>query len=232
MFSLLEILYRPGKVFERVRKQRIWLAPFAATVVLAFISLSMVIQVAGIEIITLQRFQKNPKLTEEAGEAGVEAAISTSNERVGKTIIVSRETGLKAVALVLIAAAFTAIVAFLDKKPNFFAMLGTVSYAAFPFALLSFLVTAILLFTVPDHSSLDLENPAGLHLGRLLDRATTDRSLFQFAASIDLWIAAEALFMSYGLTKVTSIRFTQALAMCAAVWAVVVLWRAALVYYV
>jgi hypothetical protein len=202
-----------------------------AVILVAFVSLTMVIQVAGIEIMTLQRFQNNPKLAEEAGERGVEAAISTSNERVGKAIIVTRETGLKAVGLVLLAAAFTAIVAFLDKKPNFFAMLGTVSYAVFPFALLTFLVTAIMLFTVPDHSSLDLEDPAGLNFGRLLDRAATDRSLFRFAQSIDLWTAAEALFMSYGLTIVTSLRFSRALAMCGAVWAVVVLWRAALAYY-
>jgi hypothetical protein len=118
-----------------------------------------------------------------------------------------------------------------DRRPPFFTMLGTLSFSVYPFALLGSIVSFIVLITSVEHSSLDLENMPALHVGRLLDRASTNPAIFAMATQMDLLVAGEILFMSFGLTKVTALNYIQALAICGGIWTLTVLWRTALMFY-
>jgi hypothetical protein len=233
VFALLEILIRPAKVYARVRYQKNWIAPFLGVLFLSMLSVVLVIETAGIELLTLQRYQHNPKLAEKiGGDRGVERAISSSNERWSKLLVVSRSGGAAAVGMVLLAAAFTAAVAMFDRKPNFLAMLGTVSFSLFPFALLGLVITAVMLTGSLDHSVFDLENMPGLNFGRLLDRGASNPAIFAMASEMDVLLLGQTLLMSFGLTRVTSVTLAQSLAICGSIWALVVLWKAAWVMYI
>jgi hypothetical protein len=134
--------------------------------------------------------------------------------------------------MVLLAAAFTAAVAMFDRKPNFLAMLGTVSFSLFPFALLGLVITAVMLTGSLDHSVFDLENMPGLNFGRLLDRGASNPAIFAMASEMDVLLLGQTLLMSFGLTRVTSVTLAQSLAICGSIWALVVLWKAAWVMYI
>ncbi len=232
VFDFVEIFYRPAKVYERIRKRRTWLPAFFALVFLSTLPTLMVIYTAGIEMLTLQRYQNDPKLTERiGGDRAVQRAVYSSNERVTKLLIVSRVAGLAAVGAILLAAAFTAAVSVFEPRPNYFMMLGTVCISAFPFLLFGALVSAILLLSTSDQSTLNLENLPGWNVGRLLDRATANPAIYSMASEMDILLAGEILLMTFGLTKVSSLTFVQGLAICGTIWVVVVLWKAAWMVY-
>jgi hypothetical protein len=232
VFSFVEIVIRPGKVFARVRQQKIWLTPFLAVIFLLTLPTVIVIATAGIEILTLQRYQNDPKLTEKiGGERAVERAVNSSNERWTKMLVVSRVAGVVGAGLVVLALAFTLVTWIVDQRTNFFTMVGTLSYSIFPFALLGAIASFIILNVAVDHTALDLENMPGLNLSRLLDRTSSQPAIFAMASEMDFLLAGEMLLMSFGLTKVTRLTYMQAFAICGGLWAIAVLWKAAWMVY-
>lgn len=219
-------------MFARVRQQKIWLAPFFASVVLMTLPTVLVIYTSGIELLTLQRYQHNPKLAAAiGGDDGIERAVSSSNDRWTKLLVVSRVAGTAAAGLVVVTVALMLAAGFLDRRPPFFSTLGTVAYSVFPFVLAGVVISAIMLLVTTDHSSLDLENMPGLNLSNLLDRASSQAVLFSIAAGMDVLIAGEILFLSFGLTKLTNLNYIQAFLICGGLWTLAVLWKAALAIY-
>jgi hypothetical protein len=187
---------------------------------------------AGIEIMVLQKYQQDRKLAEKiGGTRGIDRAVDSSNERVTKSITLGRTAGLTLGGILLVTAAFSAAVWVLDAKPNFFVMLGTVCFAVFPFAVLSFFASLILLIASADPSSLDLNAMPGLNFSRLLDRNSTNPAIFAMAGGMDIFTLGEMLLMSVGLTKVTPLHFLQAFAVCGVIWGLAVMWNAALAVY-
>lgn len=232
MSDLLQIFIRPRKVFVRVRKEKTWFAPLAGTIFFALLTTLLAIQIAGIEIMVLQKYQHDRKLAEKIGGAqGIDHAVDTSNERVTKSLTLGRTVGVTLGGILAVTAAFTIAVWILDNKPNFFIMLGTVSFTAFPFAVLSFLTSWILLGTSVDPSSLDLNAMPGLNFSRMLDRNSTNPAIFAMAGGMDIFTLGEMLLMSVGLTKVTPLHFLQAFSICAVIWGLAVMWNAALAVY-
>lgn len=215
-----------------MRKEKIWITPFAATIFFAILTTLLVIQMAGIEIMVLQKYQHDPKLSEKVGGGrGIDRAVDSSNERVTKSITLGRTAGLTMGALILVTVAFAIAVWIVDARPNFLVVLGTVSFAAFPFAVLSSIAAWLLLLSVPDPSSLDLNAMPGLNFSRLLDRGDSNAAIFAMASGMDVFIFGEMLLMSFGLTKVASLNFIQSFAICGVIWAIAVMWNAALTVY-
>jgi hypothetical protein len=209
-----------------------WLAPFFAAVMLMTLPTVMVIFTAGIELLTLQRYQHNQRLTEAiGGEDAVERAVGSSNDRWTKLLVVSRVAGTAAAGLVVLTVALMLAAGFLDTRPPFFATLGTLSYSVFPFALAGAVISAVLLVVSSDHSGLDLENMPGLNLSNLLDRDSSQPAIFAIAAGFDALVIGEMLLLSFGLTKLTKLNFVQAIAVCGGLWTLAVLWKAALAVY-
>ena len=232
MFSFVEIFTNPAKVFDRVKLQQIWLAPFFAAVVVLTLPTVLVIFSAGIELLTLQRYQHNPKLMEKiGGEEGVERAVDSSNDRWTKLLVVSRVAGTTALGLAIFAAALVLVIGFLVQRPTFFSTLGALSYSIFPFAVLGTLISAILLAVNSDHSALDLENMPGLNLSNLLDRDASQPAIFSIASGLDVLAIGEILLLSFGLTRLTKLHYLQAIAICGGLWTLAVLWKAAITVY-
>jgi hypothetical protein len=232
VFSFVEIFTKPGKVFDRVKLQQIWLAPFIAAVILLTLPTVLVISTAGIELLTLQRYQHSPRLMETiGGDDGVERTVGSSNDRWTKLLVVSRVAGTAALGLVVFTAALTLAIGFLDKRPPFFATLGTLSYSVVPFALAGVVISAILLAMNSDHSALDLENMPGLNLSSLLDRDSSLPAIFSIASGLDVLVIGEILLLGFGLTKLTKLHYLQAIAICGGLWTLAVLWKAAITVY-
>jgi hypothetical protein len=232
VFVLLQIFVRPRKVFARIRKEKLWFAPLAGTIFFAVLTTLLAIQIAGIEIMVLQKYQHDRKLAEKiGGSRGIDRAVDTSNERVTKSLTLGRTAGLTLGGILLVTAAFSVAVWMLDNKPNYFVILGTVSFTAFPFAVFSFLASWILLSTSVDPSSLDLNAMPGLNFSRLLDRNSTNPAIFAMAGGMDVFTLGEMLLMSVGLTKVTPLHFLQAFSICGVIWGLAVMWNAALAVY-
>jgi hypothetical protein len=233
VFSFVEIFIRPAQVFDRVREKKIWISPFLIAVILLCLPTVMVIlSGGGIELLTLQRYEHSPKMADAVGGGdAVDRAVNSSNERWTKTLIVSRTAGSAASGIVILSVAFMLASGFLDRRPDLFATIGTLSYAVIPFAFIGSIVTLIMLNVSLDHSNFDLDNMPALNLSRLLDRTSSSVAIFSMAEGMDLLIAGEMLLMSFGLTHLTRLSYLQALVICGGLWTVAVIWNAALTVY-
>jgi hypothetical protein len=230
VFSLLQIFIRPREVFQRVRKRKIWALPLLATVFLTFLTTYLTVSMAGMELITLQHFQHDQGLSDRVGEQTVDNAVNSSNSRVPKMIFLSRAGGSMMAGLLALAGVFMIAAVAMEANPRagYAQMLGMASYAFFPFALLQMIVTAIILSISLDHSSLDLDNLTGVNVGRLFDRAAASPALFELAAGLDLVSAVQVVFLAFGFSRTAALPFGRCLAVCGALWAVLILWKAAL----
>jgi hypothetical protein len=230
VLSLLDIFYRPGTVFRSLRKRPEWAAPFLAAIFLTFLTTFLVVKMAGMELITLQQFQRNAGLSDRRGEASVDDAVNSSNSRVPKLLFLSRAAGGMTAALLVAGLLFMIAgrVMDADPQPRYGQMLGMVSYAFLPFLFLQMISTGMILAIDSDHNSLDLDNLTGLNLGRVVDRATANPSMFELAANFDLIILAQVVFLAFGFSKTADLPFGRCLAVCGALWAIFVLWKAAL----
>jgi hypothetical protein len=233
VFSFVEIFTQPARVFDRVCRQKIWVFPFVLVVFLLTLPTAMVIvSGGGIELLTLQRYENDEKLAEAVGgEDGIDRAVTSSNERWTKTLIMSRTAGAAAAGIVVLSLALVFAIGFLDARPDFFSTLGTVSYSIFPFALIGAIVTLLMLQLTLDHSGFELENMPALNLGRLLDRASSSPAVFSIAQGFDLLLAGEIILISFGLTRLSHLTYLQAFGICGGLWTVTVLWKAALAVY-
>lgn len=196
---------------------------------MTFLSTALVVSLAGMELITLQRFQRDSRLADRVGEASVDNAVNSSNSRVPKLIYLSRAGGTMLAALLALAGVLTVAAAMMGARPRpgYTQILGMVGYAFFPFALLQTIATAVLLSLDSDHTNLDLDNLTGLNLGRLFDRGTANPALFELAMGFDIVSMAQVVFLAFGFAKTTGLPMRLCLAVCGALWAVLILWRAA-----
>jgi hypothetical protein len=230
--DFIDICFHPRRVFARVRKQGIWVAAFLAVVFLGTLPTVMVIGTAGIELLTLQRYQHDPILAEKiGGDPGIEREVSSSNDRWTKMLVVSRVAGTQALVLAILAGVFMRAVALFDDQPGYFVMLGTLSYSVFPFALLGAIISLIMLLSGLDQSSMDLENMPALNLGRFLDRDSTNVVVYAMASEMDVLLAGQILWMTIGLGRVTKLSIIQGLSICGSLWALAVLWKATWLMY-
>lgn len=227
---MFQIFTQPGAVFQRVRKRRKWTVPLVAVVLLSAITTTLVVNLAGMELITLQRFEHDQGLSERVGEASIDNAVNGSNSRVPKMIYLSRTTGSMLAGLLALAGIFTIAASTMHANPRvgYAPMLGMVSYAFFPFALLKMIATAILLSVDSDHNALDLDNLTGINVGRLFERSTANPAIFELAMGLDLVSAAQVVFLAFGFSKTAGLPFNRCLAVCGALWAMFILWKAAL----
>lgn len=230
MFSLAEIFFRPARVFARVRAKPRWAVPFVATVMLFAAATILLIQMAGMELITLQGYLRDAKLSERVGQQTVENAVNSSNTRVPKLIVLSRNTANATVLLLAVAGILTFAASSMQAqpRPGYARILAMTSYAVFPFALIQAVGTWLLLSGTVDMSTMNLDHVVNLSLARFIDPAEVSASVLVLAQSFDLLIFAQLAFLAYGLSKVAALPFFKCLMVCVALWAVAVIWKSAI----
>lgn len=229
VFELAEILFRPTRVFAKVRARPQWVAPFLATVLLFFASTLALIQMATMELITLQRFQRDSRLSARVGEASINNAVDSSNTRIPKLIILSRDTAFAAVLLISVAGILMVAASAMDAKPRpgFARMLAMTSFAVFPFALLKLVGTIALLGRAGDLGTINLDHVVSLSMAQLIDPASVSPPVLALAQGMDLLMVAQIVFLAYGFSKVAALPFWRCLGVCAILWVIAIIWTSA-----
>jgi hypothetical protein len=230
VFALAEIFFRPAQVFARVRAKPRWAVPFVATVMLFAAATILLIQMAGMELITLQGYLRDAKLSERVGQQTIDQAVNSSNTRVPKMIVLSRNTANATVVLLAVAGILTIAASSMQAqpRPGYARMLAMTSYAVFPFALIQVVGTWVLLSGTVDMSTMNLDHVVNLSLARLIDPSEVSPSLLALAQAFDLLMFAQLAFLAYGFSKVAALPYARCLAVCAALWAVAVIWKSAI----
>ncbi len=128
-----------------------------------------------------------------------------------------------AIWMLVISGLLMAFATMTKAAPRFGTMLAMTEIAWFPYAVVTTLMTLLVLAVSADPTSLDYRNLLATNVGAFLNRNDTSKALYALMTSIDILSFAEIFLLSLGFSKVTKAKFGFSLAVVLALWAVTVL---------
>lgn len=222
----MQIFYDPAAVFARVRERGFWVAPLIATAILTMLFGYYVTHTIGMENITRHVFEDHPSLASQMPPDKLEEAIRQSASPA--RVLLGSFFGAVSVAVIalVIALILMVMLSIMDRKPQLSRIFGTVVWSTFPFTIITCLMGVLILLISRDPSELDPQSLVATNVGAYLDKNSTGHFLYSIAGSLDLLAIGKMLLLSFGLSKVTGIRFSQSLTLVISLWLVWVLLRA------
>jgi hypothetical protein len=228
MSGLFEIFFSPGKVFERVRETGMFLPALLMVMLLSAGGYAVMANLIGLENMARKQIESNPRVVEQMGPAGVDKAVAQAGTPARVAIGYVAVTLGTGIWLLLVAGLCLAGLAMTGASPGFTRVLGAISYAWLPFALLNTLMAAVIVSLAPDRNALDTRNLTATNIGAFLDPATTSKAMISIANSIDVISFALIAFLGYGLSIVSRSSFVKCVTIVIALWVVYVLCKAGL----
>jgi hypothetical protein len=228
MSGLFEIFFSPGKVFERIRETGMFLPAFLVVMLLALCSYAVTVNLIGLENIARKQIESNPRVVEQLGPEGVERAVAQSATPTRAAIGYCAVVIVTGIVLLIVAGFCLGGLSMTGGSPGYKKVLGAVSYAWVPFAVLNFAMSALIISMSPDRNALDIRNLTATNIGAFLDHATTSKALMSIATSIDVISFALMAFLSYGLSVVSKSSFVKCLMIVLVLWLVYVLGKTGL----
>jgi hypothetical protein len=203
MDNLFRIFYAPGDVFAGIPERSRWQLPFFSVLALSCLTSALIIHSIGMDNLLRKQFQSQPRLVEQLGEEKIEAIIQQANTParristyIGSIISIS-------VVVLVVAAVLTGLLSLLGAGAGFRKVFSVTAYSYFAYYLVSLALSAIVIFSIGDKDSIDVENLLQGHAGAFLDRATTNKALYSIASSVDIFSFGLLFLMALGLSRVS-----------------------------
>jgi hypothetical protein len=217
MAALIEIFYSPKKVFEYVRDQRAWAIALIANLLLMTAFLTGVQHAIGLENIARQQMESNSftkNMTPEQKETAISQASTPSRQIIG---LVATPVVI-AVIMAFFAVLYMAIAAMSGGPIKFSQAFGAANYSAWPFNVVTAILSCIVVFISADRSELDPQHLLAFNAGAFMDKATASKPLYALASSFDILILAQMAFAAWALSIVARISLGKALAGLIVIW--------------
>ena len=222
------MFYSPGVVFDDVREgRRTWVVPAIAVALLSMILTMVLIQMVGYENIVRKGIEGNKMVAERLGPAGVEEAIQKSNTPLRRNLSYVMPGIGSIIVLLIVAGLLTAILAIMDSRPTFGKTLAMYSYSYFVYAVVTGLLSVLVISLMSDRAEADMQHLLMFNLGAALDKDTTNRFVYSLATSLDLISILNLMLISFGLSRIApGVTFGKALSAVGTLWVVWVLLKA------
>jgi hypothetical protein len=230
MSALFEVFFSPGKVFDQVRERSMFIPALVAVMLLTIASFAVVANMVGMETMTRKQLESNSRaaaMPQDQKEDAIRKSGSPARLFLGYGA-----AGIGSViVLVVIAGISLGALSAAGGTQKFPQVLGAVSYAGVPFALLSLVMTVAILLATPDRESLDFNNMIATNIGAFLNKETTGKMLYSFAGSMDLISFAHIGLLGYAFSKVSKLSFTTCLMLVVGMWFIYVLCKSGLALF-
>lgn len=226
MASLVQIFYDPAAVFAKVRERGMWAPPLIASALITIVFGFYMSRTIGLDNVIRRFYDEHPSLSSQIPEDKKEEAIrnASSPPRVAMSSVMG---GVSSVIITLIIAAILmAMLAIMDRKPDFPRILGATAWASFPFTVVTCVMGVLILLISKDPSELDPQSLFATNLGAFLDKNTIGRFAHSLASSLDVLTLGKIGFISYGTSKVTGVSMGSVIAVVAGLWLVWVMLKA------
>jgi hypothetical protein len=225
MSSFVQIFYDPVAVFAKVRERGSWAAPLIAMALITMIFGFYVSHTIGMENVTRRFFDEHPSFASQMPPDKLQQAIQQSASPARLAIGAVFGGVAAAVVTLIIAVILMVMLSIMDRKPKLPQILGTVAWAAFPFALIGCVMGVLILFFSRDPSELDPQTLLATNVAAFLDKNSTGKFVYSLAGSLDLLAIGKVFLLSFGVSNVTGVVFARALALVIGLWLVWVLLR-------
>lgn len=217
MAALIQIFYQPGKVFEYVREQRAWAIALIANLLLMTVYLTAVQNAIGLQNIARQQMESS-SFTKSMSAEQKEQAIAAADTPTRRIIGIVATPVVIAVIMAFFALLYMVIAGMSGGPIKFSQAFGTANYSAWPFNILTAILSTIVVFVSADRSELDPQHLLAFNAGAFMDKATTAKPLYALASSFDILILAQMAFGAWALSIVAKISFAKALTGMIVIW--------------
>lgn len=224
--AIFEVFYQPGVLFSTLPKRRgVWAPALLLNLLLGVAASYAVVHRIGLDTIIRQQIEARSNLTPEQQQQALNNA--TNSPVIGALVYgsVVLATGI----LPLIIAGLLSIFALMaQQQPRYGTMFSMVVLAWLPYALVTSLMTVLVLFASPDPTTLDYQNLLSTNVGAFMNKETTGKGLYAFLTSVDILSFFEIGFMGYGFSKITRSSFFYGVFSVGSLWALYVVVKVAL----
>src|SRR5262249_4180438 len=196
-----------------------WYLAFISTVALSCLASVLVINSIGMENLLRKQLQSQPKLVEQLGEEKVEEMIQQANSPARRVSVYIGSILSVGALILVVAAIFTGLLSLIGAGASFRDVFSAAadSYEAYYF--ISLLSSAVVIFSISDKESLDVDNLLQSHAGVFLDRSTTNKALYSIASSLDIFSFGLLFLMALGLSRVSKrLTFIQSTGVVIGLW--------------
>jgi hypothetical protein len=222
MFSVVEVFYQPGKLFESLpERPSAWVFPLLVDIAILVASVAALINLVGIESMVRQRLQTTTMSPEQ-----MQVAMQRMNSPAA-VYFTYGSAAIGGIVTVFAVAGLLMIFAMMaERKPKFGSMLSMVSLAFLPYWLIAGVMTTLVLIASPDRTSLDFTNLLATNVATFVDKTTTAKGLYSILTSIDLLSFLPIGMLAYGFSKVIRASFGTGLGAVLTLWILLVISRA------
>jgi hypothetical protein len=212
--SIFEVFYQPGKLFESLKDRRgAWILPLILDILLVMGVAIVTIQLVGMQTIMRQRLE-TMHLSPEQMETAMARSTSPAQQYSG---YLGAALGVP-VILLAISGMLALFAAISNKQPKFATMFSMVTLAYLPYALISGLMTTLVIVSSPDRTTLDFTNLLATNPAAFMNKTDTSAALYSLMGSFDLLSFGEVGMLSYGFAKVTKSGFASGLFAVGMIW--------------
>ncbi len=215
MKALLEVFYRPGRVFAELPGAKgQWRIPLLCNVLLAVLLAWMVPHFIGPENIVRQRLAGNAAVTPEQAQKLIASAGSVGQAFASYAGTILFSLGMQAA----LAGMLTIFWMMRDPAPHFETMLSMVTLAFFPYWLILTAMTAQTLVTAANPAALDFSNLVATSAATYVDKHTVTRGVYGILSNLDALSFMEMGLLGLGFARVTRSGIAFGLAVVGGLW--------------
>jgi hypothetical protein len=154
----------------------------------------------GRENVARQQMESfSSRMSPEQFQAAIAAANSPGRIYTGYVVAIIGAV----LVLLIVSGALMAFGMMTSRAPKFATVLSMVSLAMFPYWLVTTAMTALILISAPDPTSLDVKNLVATNLAAYMDKNSMARGLYSLLSSIDILSFGEIGLLSLGFSKIT-----------------------------
>lgn len=224
--AIFEVFYQPGVLFSTLPKRRgVWVLALILNLLLGVAATYVVVHRIGLDTIIRQQIEARTNLTPEQQQ---QALNNASNSRLVGVLVYASVVLASGILPLVIAGLLMIFALMAQQQPKFGTMFSMVVLAWLPYALVTALMTILVLFASPDPTTLDYQNLLSTNVGAFMDKATMGKGLYAFLTSMDVLTFFEIGFMGYGFSKITRSSFFYGVFSVGSLWALYVVVKVAL----
>jgi hypothetical protein len=224
MKALIDVFFQPGKLFSSLPERRAaWVLPLAINVILILASTAVTINVLGMDLIMRQRLASSSMSADQMAQA-----MKNGTSPAAVYITYAAVLFFSPIFMLIVSGILFAFGMMTSRAPKFGSMLAMVNLAFFPYLLITFLMTTLVIVVAPDKTALDVNNILATNVAAFVSKSATSKGLYALYGSLDILSFLEFAFMSYGFSKLTKAGFASGLGAVGGMWILYVLCKMAL----
>lgn len=214
MTGLFRVFYQPGELFSSLPdRRRAWIVPLLVNCLLGCALWAVEVHFIGFVNIVRQQLS-----TMHMSADTMDRALQQANTPLRLNLAYVQTAIGVMLATLLIAGILKGFSMMTAHSPRFASMLSMVALAQFPYYLVVFVMTALILSISPDPTSLSVRNLIATNPAAYMNKDTMSSGLYSVLESIDLLSFAELSLLAYGFGKITRAGFFAGVAAVGGMW--------------